>query len=127
MKINFILLFLVLLLASCKNSRISRLPELRLSSEVINLGTVKALDTIKKYFLVYNTGSDTLFIKKVGVSCGCTNGYSNKKFILPNDSATIFFTYSPANDIDSIQKSLIVENNSIEPFKLVYIKAFVKR
>lgn len=100
-------------------------PGIKLNSDVINLGVINSSDSIKKSFFVYNT--DTLFIKKVGVSCGCTNGHSDKPYILIGDSATIFFTYSPANDIDSIQKSLIIENNSAEPFKLVYLRAFVKK
>lgn len=125
---NKIIMFLSLLFfTACKNSTEAKKPLIKLNNEIINLGVLSPADTVRKSFPVYNSGTDTLFITKVGVSCGCTNGHSDKLYVLPGDSANIFFTYSPANDIDSVQKSLNVKNNSAEPFKLVYLRAFVRR
>ncbi len=121
------LLLIVLILVSCKNSNENLAPEIYLYSDEISLGVVNYSDTIRGSFFAYNTGTDTLYITKVGVSCGCTDGHSEKPYVLAGDSTKILFSYSPANDKDSVQKSLIIENNSAEPFKLVYIKAFVKR
>lgn len=111
-KVSLKIILSLLFFTACKNSNENKKPDIKINSDVISLGVVNSSDTIKKSFFVYNTGLDTLFIKKVGVSCGCTNGHSDKPYVLAGDSATIYFTYSPANDIDSIQKSLIIENNS---------------
>jgi len=70
MKINFILLFLVLLLDSCKNSRVTRQPEIRLSSEVINLGTVNAFPISESSFQLLVTASRYwLFVFKKISAC----------------------------------------------------------
>ncbi len=127
MKNNVFLSLIILILTACQNSVNQKQAKIKVDNDVVNLGQVNAIDTIKTSFYACNIGGDTLFITKIGVSCGCTNGHSDKDFVLPGDSAKINVTYTPTNDVDSVQKSIIIENNSAEPFKLVYIKAFVKR
>jgi len=104
----------------------AKAPFLKLETDIINLGNIISNDTLKVRFKIFNTGNDTLRILKLGTSCGCTDGYVHKKILLPNDSSLVSLNYSPILDRDSIVKSIIIENNSLEPFKLVRLVGFKK-
>lgn len=100
---------------------------LQLKSEVIDLGIITSNDSIHISTKVYNTGTDTLKINKIGVSCGCTSGQIDKKNIMPGDSSVISLSYSPVNDSGKTQKNIIIENNSSEPFKLLKLQGVVAK
>jgi hypothetical protein len=118
--------FLLILLFSCTGEP-SGGPVLRIMQDTINLGIVRIRDSVKVNIPIYNIGNDTLHIKKVGVSCGCTSGYSHKKYLPPMDSTLVTIAYSPENDKDSFSKSVIIENNSKEAFKLITIIGVIPR
>lgn len=95
---------------------------LTLESDIVNIGKIPVGDSTNVELIVKNTGSDTLKISGLGYSCGCTDGEIQNSSIAPNDSGMISLKYKNSEDLDAIEKTIIIENNSEIPFKAVNIR-----
>lgn len=78
-------------------------------------------------YLFKNTGKDSLIIKNVSVSCGCTTvGYPKHK-VAPNSIDSIVIVYDSKGDsIGPIIKSVLVECNTKPLLHSLTFKGVVK-
>ena len=103
-------------------------PKIVVSPDVYDLGKI-GWETVSYNFSVSNIGNDTLIIKSVSTSCGCTRASVNKKILQPGDSTKLIVTFSPASHKikgRAVRKITIRSNDPDEPKKSVLIKATVQ-
>jgi hypothetical protein len=72
------------------------LTTLRFEPDTLWVSFSDTTKTISGKFYAYNTGDTAFVIKKVKLSCGCTNIKWSKPAIAPQDSATFFINVNPA-------------------------------
>lgn len=105
----------------------TREPKLYVENSVVNFGSVFNTDTVYLQVKISNTGDDTLQLYKAGASCGCTTPKLHSKTLAPNESTLMDIRYRPNEDVDSVTKTIMIDNNSKEPLKVIKIKGFIKR
>lgn len=93
----------------------------------VNWGRI-APGKLKHEIKVVNMGGDTLRIKDVHPSCGCTTAPLDKKNLGPGDTATISVELDAIHKTGLIQKSLtITTNDSARPSLVVPLIAEITR
>ena len=127
MKISVIIFicFSYLNLLSCKSKEAKEKPVITSEKDLFDLGRIHKNDSVHIRFRIYNTGGDTLKVINYGAGCGCTNIKLDNTKILSGDSSTVNVLYLPDQDIDSVYKSIVLETNAIERYKVIRLKAFV--
>ncbi|MCD6459306.1 DUF1573 domain-containing protein [bacterium] len=98
MKLNltvFVLLFLycVNLYSQDKKIRPADYPNLEISEQTWDFGTVTQGEQIRHSFILKNTGTQNLIIKKVKSTCGCTVTEITKKSLKPKESSKLFAVF----------------------------------
>ncbi len=66
----------------------------RLSAEKWDFGTAEQGSIVRYQLQVFNDGKDTLAIRKIKSSCGCTTGEPDRSLIAPGESATIAISFN---------------------------------
>ena len=85
---------------------------------ICDFGNIPFGKPVSGTFEVTNIGSETLVIKKVQGSCGCTATDYTKEPILPGEKGSILATYN-AKTMGSFNKTISVYTNAQEdPFIL---------
>lgn len=97
-------------------------PVLTLEKDTIQVGTIKRGDSILVSIKVFNSGDDTLKLTDLAMSCGCTKGVFTSNTVIPGQIVSISLEYKNAGDIGSFDKSVVIENNSDNPFKILRIQ-----
>lgn len=103
----------------------SKNPVLIVEKDTFDFGTINQGDSARATFSFRNEGTGLLIIKKLGVSCGCTNAVSSKDSIYTSESANIFASYHSGKDSGQILKTIIVESNTTPVLHVLYIKGKV--
>lgn len=111
---------LLVLFFSCTSR--NKAAVLTLESDTIQIGTVMLGDSVRMEVTLFNSGDDTLSLKHLAMSCGCTKGEFSSQTILPEQSGSIKLEYRNIGDIGAIDKSVVIENNSSIPFKVLRIQ-----
>jgi hypothetical protein len=106
---------------------LSKLParsvtQLRFEPDTLHLSFTDTSGLLKGQYHAFNTGDTTFVIKKVKLSCGCTNLYWSKAAIAPGDSATFFVSVN-TKEIKKghSQKSLTLLGNMQGAYKELII------
>jgi hypothetical protein len=68
-------------------------------------------ESVEHTFILKNTGSADLEIKKVQPACGCTTAELEKNIIPPGDSANVAAKLSLAGRSGEVQKPINIESN----------------
>jgi hypothetical protein len=76
-----------------------------------DLGDVYRGTVATKVLTLRNTGSDTLRIGRVDVSCGCTGTRTSREQIAPGDTASLFITFNSSNFAGPVHKTVTVHTN----------------
>ena len=118
------LLFIIVLifaLISCQTSTQykNKPPELIFEKDTVNIGEIPLGDSTTFRIDVKNAGMDTLEIKNIAFGCGCTVGKIKDKHLGYNQKTVLEVKYVNHGDINNIYKTVILENNSKEPFKIL--------
>lgn len=83
------------------------------------LGNVKEQNgEVSHRYTFKNTGSDSLLIKQVKLSCGCTEARYSRDPIAPGDTASVQVVYDPANRPGTFKKPAYVYTNG-SPARIV--------
>jgi len=91
-----------------------------------DFGKVKEGEKIAYTFKLENKGSESLIVKNVKSSCGCTAAVVNNKTIEPNKSGSIKVEFDTKNRSGKNTKTVtIVSNDTNEPNKVITIFAEV--
>lgn len=123
---NSFFLTLLLLLISC-NRTSNHLAEIEID-KIQNFGTIKVGDTIKKTFYVKNLSENTLKIKNLKTSCGCTVAKIKDSLIEKGAGTSIIAQYiAEPDDVGLIEKSIIIEANTDPTFTVLYLKGKVTK
>ncbi|MBP7557532.1 MAG: DUF1573 domain-containing protein [Chitinophagaceae bacterium] len=121
-----IFIFLIpFFISSCSNKNFKEHPIITAEKDIFNLGRIHKNDSVRLSFKIYNTGGDTLKVLNYGGGCGCTDIEVGKTKIFSGDSSSVNILYLPNQDIDSVYKSIVLETNAIERYKVIRLKAYV--
>ncbi|MEW6509959.1 MAG: DUF1573 domain-containing protein [Bacteroidota bacterium] len=77
-----------------------------------DLGRVYRGSVIERLLTLKNTGSDTLHLARVDVSCGCTGTMVSSKAIPPGGSGTLKITFNSKNFAGPVHKTVTVRSNA---------------
>ena len=116
---NYLLLCIGLLIGACTQSK---LDPSKFSKGVIqfektshDFGKLNEHDSpVTHRFAFRNIGKESLFIKNVKASCGCTSPNWSKEALAPGDTGYIEATYSPRGHPGGFNKSLLVISNTAD-------------
>ena len=102
-------------------------PFLKIKDPKYNFGFVRQGSTVKIEYEFINSGTDTLHILTVEVTCGCTVADFPHYPIKPGDSGIILITFNTKEFIDRTDRTLhVISNASNSPtsirFKGVILK-----
>ena len=101
-------------------------PKITLPSKEIDLGEVKAGETIVKEFDIINTGKSDLMIKKVKGTCSCITAESSTTVAKPGETAKIKVSFNTTGRKgDEFKPVYIYTNDHTSPETVVNIKAKV--
>jgi hypothetical protein len=103
---------------------ISSLTTVRFSDSLIDVGTNKYKVPVKANFVVYNTGTNDLYISSVVPDCHCTVASFSKDPIHPVDSSIITLKYDASN-LGPFQSSAMVTTNSATPTTLLIFRGII--
>lgn len=121
---NSIFIILSLLFFSC-NKKTNNLAEIEIN-KVQNFGDIKVGDTVKKTFYIKNLSENSLIIKDLKTSCGCTVAKIKDSLIEKDTGTSIIAQYiAEPDDIGIIEKSIIIEANTDPTFTVLYLKGKV--
>lgn len=123
---NSFLIILSLLFFSC-NKKTNNLAKIEIN-KVQNFGDIKVGDTVRKIFHIKNLSENSLIIKDLKTSCGCTVVKINDSIIKKDSGTSIISQYiAEPDDIGLIEKSIIIEANTDPSFTVLYLKGKVTK
>ena len=101
-------------------------PQIQCQEATFDFGSHDASEMVEHTFLVKNTGTADLEIKKVQPACGCTTAELDKNIIPPGDSAKIAAKLSLAGRSGEVQKPINIDSNDpTNPTLQLLIKGIV--
>jgi hypothetical protein len=98
---------------------------IRFSKSLIDVGERKLHSKVTASFVVYNTGSNDLYIQNVLPDCHCTVASFSGKPIVPNDSSVISLKYD-ASQLGVFQSSSVVTTNTPDPNTLLVFRGSIE-
>jgi hypothetical protein len=109
MKNSAILLAALLL---CSISPVRTQPKLEFEGgSKFNLGPVYRGMLAERRVILKNSGSDTLIISHVDVSCGCTGTMMSQDHIAPGDTGSLLITFNSKNFRGAVHKTVTLNSN----------------
>ena len=94
-------------------------PRIEVEPNTFDFGRVKYGDVVKTNFIVKNIGSETLEIKSVTTSCGCTKGEIVSKVIESGESSDLKVSFDPAvhkddSDMGLLTRTIYIKSNDLD-------------
>lgn len=94
-------------------------------SEIIkNMGVGKLNVPVIANFVIYNTGSQDLYIQRIEPDCHCTSVDFSHAKIPPNDSSVIKLVYNASNE-GPYQSTAMATTNSDRPTTLLIFRGTI--
>jgi hypothetical protein len=118
-------IFLSALLLSC--TTVQAQPKLDIpDGSKFNLGTIYRGAMAERRMTLKNSGSDTLIISRVDVSCGCTGTMVSQDHIAPGDTGSLLITFNSKNFRGSVHKTVTISSNDpAQPQALIQFEGTV--
>lgn len=107
-------------------------PKIEISPPSFDFGEVEYGKVVDYAFTLKNTGSETLEIKRVSTSCGCTKAKVEKESLEPGEATKLLVTYNTGAMTGSHAKGkqeriiYVKSNDLVKPQAEVMITAKVK-
>ncbi len=79
-----------------------------------NFGAVEAGAILKHNFVLKNESKQTLNVRDINTSCGCTASKINKKVLLPGESALIEAKFNTKGYAGQVQQFIYVHTDSLD-------------
>ncbi len=92
----------------------------RLSAPSWDFGTAEQGSIVRYQLKVFNDGKDTLAIRKIKSSCGCTTGEPDRRQVAPGEAATILISFNTYGREGYHAKSVTVFINDPENPRLEF-------
>ncbi|MFA0964802.1 DUF1573 domain-containing protein [Roseivirga sp. BDSF3-8] len=100
--------------------------ELTLLQKSHEFGLINEADgPVEHTFYFVNTGEDSLRVKGVRASCGCTTPAWSSDPVAPADTGFITARYNPTNRPGQFNKSLTITSNALRPLQVLTISGKV--
>ena len=93
------------------NSTSVKKPEIFFANPDFNFGKIYKGNKVEHVFKFKNQGNDTLEIKKVKPSCGCTAVMLSNNTILPGNTGEVKATFNSGNYRGNVKKTIAVLSN----------------
>jgi hypothetical protein len=91
-----------------------------------DLGSVYRGILADRHITLKNSGTDTLIISRVDVSCGCTGTMVSNDHIAPGDTGSLQITFNSKNFRGPVHKTVTVNSNDpVQPQSLIQFEATV--
>jgi hypothetical protein len=104
-----IFIFLFMITSLCCSQVVG--PKISTQQANFDFGDIPGGDKVTHDFIVFNTGDDTLVIKDVRASCGCTAAKPEKNNLLPGESAKINVQFNTYGRSGQQQKYVYISSN----------------
>ncbi len=98
---------------------------LKVENSTYDFGRVEQGQVIRIEYLFKNTGSDTLHIFSVEVTCGCTIADFPHYPLRPGDSGVILLTFDTKEKYDNQDRTIHVISNAINSPTKLRFKGFI--
>ena len=86
-------------------------PKIKFIEETIDFGKIKQGEVLNHVFVFQNVGEETLKIKKVQSSCGCTAALITKKEVAPGERGEVKVTFNSRGFRGKLKKYIYVDTN----------------
>ena len=93
------------------NSEVGKQPRIFCEEPTFDFGSRDASETVDHTFVLKNTGTADLEIRRVQPACGCTTAELEKKIVPPGESSRISAKLSLAGRSGELQKPILIESN----------------
>ncbi len=97
-----------------QNSTSGQYPTIFFKEPDFNFGKIYKGQKVEHVYMFENRGENTLNIKKVKTSCGCTAAILTNHTISPAETGEIRVTYNPGSNTGNVKKSITVLNDDPE-------------
>jgi hypothetical protein len=103
------------------------LPKLEfVGSSNFDFGDIYRGQKVKHIFTIKNSGNDTLVIKNVSASCGCTAAMASTSVVPPQSTSKLDVTFNSEGYGGPAHKTVtVISNDPVNPSRQVYIAANV--
>lgn len=89
-------------------------PIASLSAEQYDFGSVTQGKIVRYHLGISNSGKDTLHIRKISSTCGCTTGNPEKWWLLPGESTTVQVSFNTFGRSGQQSKTVTIMTNDPE-------------
>jgi hypothetical protein len=86
-------------------------PKIKFREDSIDFGKIKQGEALTHIFVFHNVGEDTLKIKRVQSSCGCTAALVSKREIAPGEKGEVRVTFNSRGFRGKVNKYIYVDTN----------------
>lgn len=122
-----IVLMFVFLLSSASVFSGGKGPVIKFESDQIDFGKVKQGEVLNHVFIFKNEGDETLLIKKVRTSCGCTAVLLKNKEVPPGQTGEIKVTFNTKGYGDRVSKYIYIDSNDkSHPSRKIIVSALIE-
>ncbi|MCF8346893.1 MAG: DUF1573 domain-containing protein [Bacteroidales bacterium] len=94
-------------------------PQVKVDAPEVNFGKLQQNEKFEHNFVLTNSGSSTLYIRKIKASCGCTAVQPEKKEIEPGESVKIKTVFNSAGKRGNQNKNVTVITNDPKHSSLI--------
>ena len=107
---------------SCTSKTVG--PKLRVEKDSINIGVINIHDSTKVKYVLSNSGDNSIEIKSVGTSCGCSRALMSDSIIQPGGTIELQVRFT-ANDTGYFKKHVVLETNEDSSYKTLTFTGYV--
>lgn len=123
----FVYFISIVFFVSCVN-KTSNKSSIKLVEKVFEFGKRTHNDTIRHVFKIKNMSNVDYIIDKVAQSCGCTTVKFTEGKVKENAFANIEIIYVPTVEEEGlVSKSVVVSDNSVDGFQVLYLKGEITK
>lgn len=102
-------------------------PRIKVDKKVFDFGVIYRGNSAEGYFIIRNQGNDTLRIKNVRSSCGCTAAILDKKNLGPNEQTKLKAKFSSGGYKGRVNKKIFVYTNDTQtPVTVLEVQGEIK-
>jgi len=122
--LTIVIIWLFLGPAACKAQGS---PKIKVDKTVFDFGVIYRGNSAEGDFIIRNEGNDTLRIKNVRSSCGCTAAILDKKNLGPNEQTKLNAKFSSGRFKGRVNKKIFVYTNDTQsPITVLEVQGEVK-
>ena len=102
-------------------------PKIKFKEDSFDFGKIQQGEVLTHVFVFRNAGEETLKIKKVRSSCGCTAALVSKQEVDPGEKGELSVTFNSRGYRGKVTKYIYVDSNdSTQPVKKIFITADIE-